>query len=208
MTNQQAYNLWAEQYDSNKNLTRDIEAKALRATLSNYNFESILEVGCGTGKNSEWLVTKAAKIVAVDFSEEMLGKARSKITLPNINFVQADITSEWSFTKEVFNLITFSLVLEHIQNINFIFTQVKQKISAGGYVYIGELHPFKQYSGSLARFDVADKRIELQCFTHHISDFVTAATKQGLSLVSLNEWFDDDEKTSIPRVLTLLFKGA
>jgi len=69
MDNQQAYNNWAQQYDTNKNLTRDLEAKALRATLSKIHFANVLEPGCGTGKNSEWLITRAKKVVAVDFQK-------------------------------------------------------------------------------------------------------------------------------------------
>jgi len=135
----------------------------------------------------------------------MMAKANSKINSDNIKFINADITNDWSFTNETFDLITFSLVLEHIRDMNFIFRQVKQKIMVGGYVYIGELHPFKQYSGSLARFDVQDKRVQLTCYVHHISEFIDAASNNGLSLLHLKEWFDDDDKTTIPRLLTLLF---
>ena len=208
MDNRQAYNLWAEQYDSNKNFTRDLEGKSLRETLSKITFEKVLEVGCGTGKNSEWFVAKAKHVTAVDFSEEMLSKAHAKVIAKNINFVKADITSEWSFIDDLYNLVTFSLVLEHIEDISFIFQQVNKKIAPGGHVYIGELHPFKQYSGSLARFEIGDKRVELRCFIHHISDFLTAAYDNGFSLVKLNEWFDEDDRSAVPRILTLLLKKA
>lgn len=53
-----AYNQWSEQYDSNENKTRDLEAIALREMLGKIQFENCLEIGCGTGKNTEWLKTK------------------------------------------------------------------------------------------------------------------------------------------------------
>jgi hypothetical protein len=98
-------------------------------------------------------------------------------------------------------------VLEHIRDLDFIFSQVKQKIKSGGYVYIGELHPFKQYQGSLARFETEQGRVELECFTHNISEFVNTAKKNGLKLLRLDEWFDEDELTKLPRILTLLFQA-
>lgn len=49
---QQAYNSWAQQYDSNENKTRDLEARSLRETLAPLTFEHCLEIGCGTGKNT------------------------------------------------------------------------------------------------------------------------------------------------------------
>jgi ubiquinone/menaquinone biosynthesis C-methylase UbiE len=74
----QAYNIWADQYDTNHNKTRDLEAISLRNTLANVQFDNCLEIGCGTGKNTEWLIVKANQVTAVDFSEEMLSKAKEK----------------------------------------------------------------------------------------------------------------------------------
>lgn len=79
MNNQQAYNKWAESYDTVINKTRDIERYALRKVLSGKNFSEVLELGCGTGKNTEWLHTKSMHIIAADFSVEMLEKAKKKI---------------------------------------------------------------------------------------------------------------------------------
>lgn len=205
--NQQAYNIWAHQYDTNKNKTRDLEGMALRQVLSHISYENALEIGCGTGKNSEWLMTQAERVVAVDFSDEMLNKAKEKVKSGNIQFQKADITEGWSFTDQMFDLISFSLVLEHIQDLDFIFKQIQTKLRAGGHVYIGELHPFKQYQGSLARFDTEGGRMELDCYTHNISEFLGLAKTYGLTLIELEEWFDEDDKTSVPRILTLLFQA-
>ena len=58
MNTREAYNKWSEQYDTNINRTRDLEAVALRKTLSVIPFKRCLEIGCGTGKNTEWLVNR------------------------------------------------------------------------------------------------------------------------------------------------------
>ena len=203
---QKAYNSWAAQYDSNHNRTRDLEAQTLRTILSTIDFERVLEIGCGTGKNTVWLQQKAQYITAVDFSEEMLAKAKEKITAPNVHFTQADITKDWSFREGNYNLVTFSLVLEHIENLDHIFREVAGALVPGGYVYIGELHPFKQYTGSKARFDTAEGRQVLECYTHHISDFTQAAKQHGLLVADLNEHFDENDRTQVPRILTLLLQ--
>jgi 2-polyprenyl-3-methyl-5-hydroxy-6-metoxy-1,4-benzoquinol methylase len=202
MNTQQAYDKWAEQYDSNINPTRDLEAIAIRNVLSHIVNADILEIGCGTGKNSEWLQTKAASLMAADLSEQMLAKAKARLT--GIDLIQADITRPWSFTQKQFDLVTFSLVLEHINDLDLIFEQAAQKLKPGGQIYIGELHPFKQYNGSKARFEDEQGTTVLTCYTHHISDFVNHAGDHGFSITQLQEWFDDDDKTGIPRILTLL----
>jgi ubiquinone/menaquinone biosynthesis C-methylase UbiE len=208
MNPQQAYNSWASQYDTNDNKTRDLEAKALRDILSTISFNTVLEIGCGTGKNTEWLLQKAGHITAVDLSEEMLSKAKEKIQSDNIEFIQFDINNDWNFTERTFDLIAFSLVLEHIENLDHIFKEVYKKLNDEGFVYIGELHPFKQYTGTKARFETKEGLQIVQCYNHHISDFIQSAKKYGLKLIGLDEYFDNEDKTSIPRILILLFQKS
>ncbi len=206
MNTEQAYNNWASQYDTNLNKTRDLEGKALRSLLSTINFESCLEIGCGTGKNTIWFIENAKQVTAVDLSEEMLVKAKEKINNDKVQFVQADITSSWTFKKQLYDLVSFSLVLEHIENLDFIFNQTAQSLNTGGYVYIGELHPFKQYTGSKARFETENGVQVVDCFTHHVSDFVQLAKKYGFAIIDINEHFDDNNRNEIPRILTILLK--
>lgn len=206
MNVKKAYNIWSKQYDTNVNKTRDLEALALRKTLENLNFETCLEIGCGTGKNTEWLITKAKQITAVDLSEEMLEVAKEKINSDKVRFIEADITRDWTFVKEKYDLVGFSLVLEHIENLDNIFREVSKAVIAGGYVYIGELHPFKQYSGSKARFDTDNGQQIVTCFNHHISDFIQSAKRYGFKIVDVDEYFDEDSETEIPRILTLLLR--
>ncbi|HEY5122444.1 MAG TPA: class I SAM-dependent methyltransferase [Ignavibacteria bacterium] len=202
----QAYDIWSKQYDTDNNKTRDLEAQALKTTLGDIHFDTCLEIGCGTGKNTEWFITKAKKITAVDLSSEMLAKAKERVNSDRIQFQQADITKNWTFINGKYELVSFSLVLEHIENLENIFGEVSKIIVSGGYVYIGELHPFKQYSGSKARFETEAGEQILTCFNHNISDFIQSAKKHGFEIVDINEFFDDNNRASLPRILTLLLK--
>ena len=206
MNTRQAYDIWSKQYDTNNNKTRDLEALALRTTLADIRFDSCLEIGCGTGKNTEWLLTKAKQLTAVDLSDEMLAKAKEKVCSDSVQFHQADITQRWTFANKQYDLISFSLVLEHIENFDSIFREVSKATVTDGYVYIGELHPFKQYSGTKARFDTEDGQQIVTCFNHNISDFIQSAKQHKLAIVDINEYFDDNDRTTIPRILTLLLK--
>ncbi len=120
------YNLWAEQYDTNANKTRDLEGKAFRENLAGYNPGKCLEIGCGTGKNTEWLLQNAEHITAVDFSEEMIARAKEKIHSDKVQFIQADIRDSWDFLNSQYDLVSFSLVLEHIQNLDHIFQEASR----------------------------------------------------------------------------------
>jgi ubiquinone/menaquinone biosynthesis C-methylase UbiE len=203
---QAAYNQWANQYDTNQNRTRDLEAVSLRETLAQRDLGAVLEIGCGTGKNTEWLVTKADSILSVDLSEEMLAKAKEKVQDAKVDFVQADITAPWAFAAgKVFDTVVFSLVLEHIEDLEMIFKKLLKVVRKGALIYIGELHPFKQYAGTKARFDTEEGTQVVTCFNHHISDFTGAASAHGFQLQHVREYFDDADKNTIPRILTLSF---
>jgi ubiquinone/menaquinone biosynthesis C-methylase UbiE len=202
----QAYDIWADQYDTNSNKTRDLEAISLRSTLTNLEFDNCLEIGCGTGKNTEWLMAKAKQVTAVDLSNEMLDKAKQKIKSDNVQFIQADITGEWTFVNKQYDLVTFSLVLEHIENLNEIFKKASNISGPNSFVYIGELHPFKQYTGTKARFTIDSGQQIVTCFNHNISDFTVSAKTNGYDIVDIGEYFDDNDRTIIPRILTLLLR--
>jgi ubiquinone/menaquinone biosynthesis C-methylase UbiE len=206
MNTQQAYNTWASQYDTNLNKTRDLEATALRATLADIRFDNCLEIGCGTGKNTVWLMEKANQVTAIDLSEEMLARAKAKINSGRVQFQQADITQPWTFRSGLYGLVSFSLVLEHIAGLDHIFREAAAALHPGGYVYIGELHPFKQYTGSKARFDTEEGLQVVECFNHHVADFTQIAKKHGLVLIDINEYFDEQDRATIPRILTVLLQ--
>ena len=206
MNIKEAYQEWSHQYDTNENKTRDLEAIALRSVLSKLELNKVLEFGCGTGKNTVWFEQNAKEILSADFSEAMIAKAAEKVKSSMVLFVIADINEPWNFTKDKFDLASFSLILEHIDNIDEIFSKSNTILKSGGYMYIGEFHPFKQYAGSKARYSTSEGEQLVTCYTHNGSDFIHAANKYGFSLIELEEWFDDNDRNQIPRILTLLFK--
>lgn len=204
MDTQQAYNHWAHSYDTDENKTRDLELVAGQQVLQGADLSHVLEIGCGTGKNTAWLSQRAKALTAVDFSEEMMKLARQKVTAPNVQFRQADITQPWDFPPAT--LVTFSLVLEHIRDIHFIFEQAARTLAPGGLLYVCELHPYKQLGGSRARFERGGELVQLEYFVHHISEFFDAAQKAGLQCEHLDEWFDSEDHTTLPRLVSFLFR--
>jgi len=205
MSNEQLYNQWSSTYDQEENKTRDLEKIACEQILANIHAESIIELGCGTGKNTAWLAEKATHLTCIDLSENMMAIAKEKTIKNNVVFQQADITQPWNFTERKADLITCSLILEHIENLDFIFQQVKDHLKENGHFYVCELHPFKQYSGSKARFETETGLQVLTCYTHHITDYLSAANNNHLTLVKMDEWFDENNRTTLPRLISFLF---
>jgi len=208
MSIQNAYNEWSEIYDTNENLTRDLDQKVIRDTFNNQHFQSILELGCGTGKNTVFLAEIGANVHALDFSLGMIEKAKEKVQAENVRFEMANLTKHWHCADSAYDLITCNLVLEHIANLPHIFSEAARTLQPNGKFFINELHPFKQYRGTKARFESGAATIEVDAYVHHISDFIHAAIASGLKLVTLNEYWHADDTNKPPRLVSFLFKKA
>jgi malonyl-CoA O-methyltransferase len=201
-----AYSQWATTYDTDRNLTRDLDQVVTRAVLAGRRYRTILELGCGTGKNTRLLVQIGERVHAIDFSEGMLEQARAKGFGPEVTFSQSDITQPWPCPDQSVDLMSCNLVLEHIDDLTFVFTEAARVLAPAGHMFICELHPFKQYMGGRAGFQGDQGRIEPPAFVHHISDFLDAATAAGLTLISFKEWWHDDDQHAPPRLASFMFR--
>ena len=206
MSIQDSYNEWSEIYDSNENLTRDLDEKVTRETLHNLRFQSILEIGCGTGKNTVFLAQLGDKVHALDFSQGMIEKAKEKVRAENVRFEMADLTRTWNCSNAAYDLVVCNLVLEHIQDLSHIFSEAARVLKTKGKFFINELHPFRQYRGTKARFERTDSSVEVEAFVHHISEFTNAASARHLKLVAFNEYWHEADTGKPPRLVSFLFE--
>ena len=198
------YNAWAYQYDNNINPIRDLDKTVTKESLSNLNFSNVLELGCGSGKNTEWLITRANKLVGLDFSASMLDLARNKITSKKVTFINSNLNEKWPVNNNSFDLATINLTLEHIEILDHIFNSMFMKLTRGGKCFVCELHPKKQLAGSKARFEESGTEKVLDVFQHSELDYVQSAEKAGFNLLAKEDWYDNEK--DIPRLISFLFE--
>ena len=198
------YNAWAYQYDNNINPTRDLDKTVTRESLSNIDFYKVLELGCGSGKNTEWLITKADKLVGLDFSKNMLDLARNKVKTDKVTFINADLNENWPVNDNSFDLAVTNLTLEHIEALDHIFNSLFVKLTQGGKCFVCELHPKKQLSGSKARFEENGSEIELDVYYHSELEYIESAEKAGFNLIAKKDWYDNEK--DVPRLISLLLE--
>ncbi|MBN8592071.1 MAG: class I SAM-dependent methyltransferase [Anaerolineae bacterium] len=200
-----AYTAWSTIYDLDHNSTRDLDHIVVQQILGPNRYGTILELGCGTGKNSALLRQISQQHYAFDFSPGMLAQARSKPGLTEARFSLADLIGPWPIAPACADLITFNLVLEHIPDLNHIFREARRVLRPGGQVFLCELHPFKQYQGKQAVFQQGDQEIPVTAYLHHLSDFTQAAESAGFRLDHFAEWWVDADHTVPPRLASMRF---
>lgn len=199
------YNNWATTYDTDRNRTRDLDEVVTRKILDGLQFKSILEIGCGTGKNTLLFAQIAQQVKAFDFSEEMIAQARRKSSAANVEFTVADITQRWPVDDASIDLISCNLVLEHIADLSHVFAQATRVLANKGRFFISELHPFRQYQGTVATFVREDALVKIPAFVHHLPDFLNAANATSLTLIQLKEWWHSEDEGKPPRLVTFMF---
>lgn len=95
----------------------------------------VLDVGCGAGVKSQYLLDKGLKVVGIDFSEKMIEIAKREV--PSATFHVADIKN-LSGLQESFDGILAQAVLLHIPKIEAdgVVKGLRDKLHNGGYLYI------------------------------------------------------------------------
>jgi ubiquinone/menaquinone biosynthesis C-methylase UbiE len=204
-----AYAAWAGSYDSSENRTRDLDGVVLRQHELDIAGRDVVEIGCGTGKNTEWLAEHAASVVALDLSPEMLAKARKRVTSSHVSFLEHDIQRTWPLPDESVNAVIGNLVLEHVSNLRIIFHEAQRVLRSNGTLFICELHPFRQHLGGQAQYtdEKSGARHKIEAYIHELSEYVNSGIDAGLQLARIGEWADDQDRASSapPRLLSLLF---
>jgi len=128
----------ADSYDSYAKVQTDV-ARRLAAMLpparGKTGCNTILEIGCGTGNFSSLLADRfpEAKIIALDFSPEMIATARRKRKTAAIEFVCAEGEQFLAEAPaESFDLVTSNGSLQWFSNIERTFADIARTLSRHG----------------------------------------------------------------------------
>jgi ubiquinone/menaquinone biosynthesis C-methylase UbiE len=204
-----AYDRWSRQYDLDHNATRDLDAQVLRRAPLRVAGARVIELGCGTGKNSEWLAGSAREGVALDFSPGMLDVARRRVRATNVRFVEHDITRAWPVESASADVVVGDLVLEHVRELAPVYREAARVLRPGGQLFLCELHPYRQLRGGQAKFidPLTAESVPVTAFRHSVSEYVNGALCAGLAPRAVGEWIEDGApREAVPRLLSLLLE--
>ncbi|MDX1998352.1 MAG: class I SAM-dependent methyltransferase [Thermoanaerobaculia bacterium] len=205
VTVQAAYDQWAASYDDDVNRTRDLDARVSRATFAGKALGRVLELGCGTGKNTRLFAEIATEVHGLDFSSAMLEKAQARGLGHHVRFTRADLTAPWPVEDATVDLVAAHLVLEHLPELGFVFAEAARVLVPGGGFHVSEFHPFRQYLGNKAVFEADGAAVDFPAFVHHVSEFLGAARAADLRFLDFGEHWHEADAGKPPRLLTLRF---
>ncbi|KAL5398297.1 hypothetical protein PMIN06_003538 [Paraphaeosphaeria minitans] len=216
---QDAYDSWAAVYDTDGNMLQAIDDVELSTFLpeflasveSSFRRKSIqlLDLGCGTGRNTAKLLSypwatnrnRVIEVTALDFSAGMLDVAREKLAplekdnvrlrisqadcFPTVGDKEASPVPAVSGLSAVDGVIS-TLVLEHVPLGDY-FATVASLIRKGGYVLVTNMHSDMGKISQAGFVNAEGVKIRGTSFAHTSSEMEDAAIQAGFELVSLRD---------------------
>lgn len=191
----EGYDLWSEIYDDEDNPLIALETTEFGRLLGDVHGLTIADIGCGTGRHALAMAAEGARVIAVDFSEGMLSKARAKSEATAVHFVKHDFSMALPFKPKLFDRVTCCLVLDHIVNLDGLFFEMARICRNNGFVLISVMHPAIMLRGVQAQFidPTTGQKIRPASAPNQISDYVMAATRAGFSFDHMSEHAIDEE---------------
>ena len=105
-------------------------AEALQKLLDEFEFETVLDIGCGAGEQAEVFMTHGKKVTALDYGESVYFRKNSG----RLRTIIADINTH-PFSEQ-FDCVWCSHVLEHQLNPHLFLTKVRSLVKDGGLLCI------------------------------------------------------------------------
>jgi malonyl-CoA O-methyltransferase len=207
-----AYDRWAASYDADRNLTRDLDAEVVRRAPLALDGRDVLELGCGTGKNTTYLAARARTVLALDFSDGMLARARDRVAgagAAHVRFARHDVREPWPVADAAVDAVVGNLVLEHVERLEPLFAEAARVLRPGGQLWLCELHPERQRRGGQAHFTDAASgdTVHVPAHRHTVGEYVNGGIAAGLALRHLGEWTEAGAAADAPpRLLSVLFE--
>lgn len=194
LSTQAGYDRWAAIYDTDGNPLIALEEPQVDLALGGVNGRSVLDVGCGTGRHALRLAAAGAIVDAIDFSEGMLAKARQKPGSDRVRFQAHDLARPLPFPTASFDHVLCGLVVDHIADLQGLFSEMGRVCRSQGKIVISVMHPAMMLRGVQARFHDPETGSEIRPASepNQLSDYVTAALRAGLLIRNLSEHAVDE----------------
>src|ERR1051326_7190087 len=177
LSTKDGYDRWAAIYDDEGNPLTALEEPWMDTLLGDVRGLAVVDIGCGTGRHAIRLAAAGALVQAVDFSEAMLERARTKAGPSNITFRVHDLAKPLPFADKIFDRVVCGLVIDHIVDLGGLFREMHRVCRPSGLVVVSVMHPAMMLRGVQARFKdpATGRETRPASCPHQLSDYIMAA---------------------------------
>jgi len=174
------YARWVETYDQPGNPLISVEQALVWAILEHLPPGDALDAACGTGRHSKYLAQLGHRVIGVDGSPQMLGKARADV--PGADFPEGDLTALPVAYGSV-DLAVCALALEHVSDLDTAVAELARVVRPSGRIVLSDLHPTVIAAGGAAYFqDASGGAGVVRGYRHLHGEYLRAFGRAGLAV--------------------------
>ena len=200
-----AYDLWSAVYDTDGNILQALDTIEMRSLLpdllsrlSQHQARKIVDLGCGTGRNSVQLLdVPEATIICLDASPKMLDIAIKRLN-DRMTALDDTFTKAKAFQAIVYDMLSSdplpqsaleadalisTLVLEHIPLFEF-FRTLSRLLKPGGFALVTNMH---SEMGVISQAGFVDpetgEKVRPKSYNHRVEEVVAESGRQGFQII-------------------------
>jgi malonyl-CoA O-methyltransferase len=177
------YAAWAPAYPPHAhNALMEVEQAALLELLPPVAGRTVLDAGCGTGRYTRLLAALGARVIGVDLSSAMLGRARS-LELP---VVRADMCALPLGTASC-DVVVSGLAIADVSEFARVAREWARVLRPRGVVVYSTLHPIGEQLGWRRTLESREGPYTLPAHWHTRDDQRRDCHDAGLDIEAINE---------------------
>lgn len=161
ITDERGYNqIWADSKSTRIRAERRCDYMISQMQVS--PAKSVMEIGCGTGRNSFMLAQKTGmSVLGTDLSVTFIEEAKRKFQRPNLRFDVLDFNAADQFKGEKFDYIIGNGILHHLYNhLSDAITNMRNLLKTNGKIIFLEPNIYNPYCAVI--FNLARKQAKLE----------------------------------------------
>lgn len=191
---EEAYNSWSLSYDAQPdNLILALDETIFTKLIGKVSFQDkvIADIGCGTGRHWKKLYVKQpARIIGYDISEGMLKILKGKF--PEAEVHQLNSAHLEGLANGSCEIITSTLALAHIKNIEAAFIEWNRVLKADGHIIITDYHPNILLKGGDRTFMHNGKLVAIKNYVHPVEKIKVLLSSLGFNPIDFMEMEIDE----------------
>ncbi len=193
-----------ERPDSWNNL---YERPAMLSQFPPFQGKNVLDLGCGSGFYTEYVLSQGGRVTAVDASQNLLDRLSQRLKSPGLRLVCADIAEPLSFLQsDSFDYVICSLVIHYIEKWESLLTELWRVMKRDGLLYISTHHPYlslgPHFSKNIPYFETTqiednwgkpDRPFKVRYYTRSLTSTLQPIIASPFKIVSISEPQPDEK---------------
>ncbi|WP_339736291.1 class I SAM-dependent methyltransferase [uncultured Gimesia sp.] len=178
------------------------ERPSLLALLPELENKAVLDLGCGPGVYSEYLLSQGARVTAVDSSPEMVALVKQKLGRAVHCYEQDLALGLPQEADAAYDLAICPLAIHYLEDFTPLFRDVKRILKPGGLFVFSTHHPFVDYpfspSGNyfltekiVDEWDTLGRPVQVGFYRRPLTAILQPLLEAGMTLVELSEGTPD-----------------